>query len=885
MCEIMTRTLSPRAQEILAALEREAAARSSDARSPVTPPQAAEPAPERGEPAPDLPTLVDAALVRTELARQRLSVLAEAVEESGGRIDAVNGGGESAPAPPARSAPAEAPTSPPDAELPAQPPPPYEVVTTGDPAASEAPAAASPAEAGGRRISNRAARRLAVDRATGGASRDAVGDWLRSHYGITDPGPTLDLVFGVGTDGGRGGLRADAAPAPLAQSEVETADPIQREPLRAAGPVAAKQPAASTRPEAGASLLRAPAFEVIDVHHHLLPGIDDGPPTLDDALALARVAFAAGTTTVVATPHVARGHPANTAASIADGVAALQDALIAADIPLRVLPGAEVALPHAVDLSDEELTALRLNGGPYLLIESPLAPTGSDLEHLLEALLERGHRILLAHPERCPAFQRDNELLARLVARGVLSQITASSLTGGFGRTAREVAHGLIRDGLAHVVASDAHSVDRRPPSLLPEIEQEGYAEQAAWLVSRIPRAILDGDPVPTMPAVPSEIGSGSAAPDGYRQSRGSALQLAVDLAAAGESRGSVGDWLRSLYGIPDPTSTLDSVFGVGTTDEERSTLHRKATSAPPVAARPVVQGAMLATAPSTFGSSAVREAAAAERPEAGASLLRAPAFEVIDVHHHLLPGLDDGPPTLDDALALARAAVAAGTTTVVATPHVSWGYPANTAASIAEHVSALEDALAEASIPLRVLPGAEVAMTHAVDLSDEELTALHLGGGPYLLVECPLTGTAVGFELLLGSLLDRGHRILLAHPERCRGFQRDNELLARLVSRGALSQITASSLSGCFGRTVREVAHGLVREGLVHVVASDAHSVDRRPPSLLAEVEQEGYAEQAAWLVGQVPRAILDGSRVPIMPVASPRPRQGLKRLLGRSS
>jgi len=139
-----------------------------------------------------------------------------------------------------------------------------------------------------------------------------------------------------------------------------------------------------------------------------------------------------------------------------------------------------------------------------------------------------------------------------------------------------------------------------------------------------------------------------------------------------------------------------------------------------------------------------------------------------------------------------------------------------------------------------------------------------------------------VGFELLLEALLDRGHRLLLAHPERCRAFQRDNELLARLVSRGALAQITASSLSGGFGRTVRDVAHGLVREGLAHVVASDAHSVDRRPPSLLDEVEHEGYTEQAAWLVGHVPRAILDGSRVPVVPAVPPRPRHPLKRLLG---
>jgi len=438
----MTRTLSPRAQEILAALDREAAARRSDAQLvaqlPATPRQAAEPDRERGT-APDLPALVDTALAQTELARRRLSALAEAVEEFAGRLGVADEDGGPEPEPTARPVPTEAPA---------------------------AAATDTPDQAGRRRISNRAARRLAVDMATEGASRDAAGDRLRSLYGITDPGPTLDLVFGVG---------------------------------------AAEAPAAAPEPKAAAPLLgQPPALEVIDLHHHLLPGIDDGPPTLDDALALARAAVAAGTTTVVATPHVSRSYPANTAASIAEQVTALQGALAGASIPLRVLRGAEVAVTHAVNLSDEELSALRLGTGPYLLVECPLTPTGAGFELLLESLLDRGHRILLAHPERCRAFQRDNELLARLVARGALAQITAGSLSGHAGRTVREVAHGLVREGLAHVVASDAHSVDRRPPSLLSEVEQEGYAEQAAWLVGHVPRAILDGSRVPAMPAVPS---------------------------------------------------------------------------------------------------------------------------------------------------------------------------------------------------------------------------------------------------------------------------------------------------------------------------------------------------------------------------------------------
>ncbi len=446
----MTRILSPRAQEILAALDREAAARRFDAQLGVqhsaTLPHAAEPAEER-EPPPDLAARVGETLAQAELARRRLCALAEAVEAFAGRLGVADGSGRPEPAPRARPAPVEEPDSAPAAALPA----PEDVVAAAD----------SPAPAGTRRTSNRAARRMAVDMAAGGASRGDVGDWLRAHCGIADPGPTLDLVFGDGAGEERGGRRSDAAPA--------------------------DQPS---------------AHEVIDLHHHLLPGIDDGPPTLDDALALARAAVAAGTTTVVATPHVSREHPANTAAHIAGWVTALEESLAEASIPLRVLPGAEVAVTHAVDLSDEELTALRLGRGPYLLVECPLTPTRASFEPTLESLLDRGHRILLAHPERCRAFQFDNELLARLVSRGALAQVTAGSLAGHFGRTVREVAHGLVREGLAQVVASDAHSVDRRPPALLAEVEQEGYAEQAPWLVGQVPRAILDGGRVPVMPVV-----------------------------------------------------------------------------------------------------------------------------------------------------------------------------------------------------------------------------------------------------------------------------------------------------------------------------------------------------------------------------------------------
>ena len=257
----------------------------------------------------------------------------------------------------------------------------------------------------------------------------------------------------------------------------------------------------------------------------------------------------------------------------------------------------------------------------------------------------------------------------------------------------------------------------------------------------------------------------------------------------------------------------------------------------------------------------------------------------MIDVHAHVLPGIDDGPRTVDDALELARAAVAAGTTEIVATSHVSWTFPTSSQA-IRDGVAALQAELDAHDIPLRVHPGAEVALTRAADLDDAELRALRLGHGEWLLAECPLSTSAPGFDRLLHRLQAQGHRILLAHPERAPELQRSPETLRRLIDAGMLAQVTAGSLAGRFGSTVQRFTFDLVAEGLVHNVASDAHGTTGRPPGMRAEIEAAdtelpGLLDQAEWLCEQVPRAILDGGAIPPAPGPPPqrRRRRGLFR------
>jgi protein-tyrosine phosphatase len=257
----------------------------------------------------------------------------------------------------------------------------------------------------------------------------------------------------------------------------------------------------------------------------------------------------------------------------------------------------------------------------------------------------------------------------------------------------------------------------------------------------------------------------------------------------------------------------------------------------------------------------------------------------VIDIHCHILHGIDDGPADQEGSLALARAAVAGGTRAIVATPHVSWDYPANTAAAIAEGVADLREALAREQIPLELHTGAEIAMTRAAELSDDELVAMRLGGpgGTHLLVECPLSSTAAGFDALLALLRSRGHEIVLAHPERCPAFQRDATTYERLIAQGMLGQVTAGSLAGKFGRAVQQFGDRLVREGLAQIIASDAHSAEQRPPSLGPELTDAGYGAQAEWLTREVPHAVLTGASVPLGPPMPAPKRSGLARLLGR--
>ena len=258
----------------------------------------------------------------------------------------------------------------------------------------------------------------------------------------------------------------------------------------------------------------------------------------------------------------------------------------------------------------------------------------------------------------------------------------------------------------------------------------------------------------------------------------------------------------------------------------------------------------------------------------------------MVDLHAHILPGIDDGPRSLDDALAFARAAVAAGTRVLAATPHVNDRFdpaPGEVVAAVGE----LEEALAGAGIPLALATGAEVAHARLGDLDADRLAAHSLGGRGVILLECE-PPAARDVEEDVTALLNRGHGVLLAHAERCRVFRDDPGLVARLAEAGAFVSVTAASFAGAFGASAERLAFVLLEAGLVDDIASDAHDANHRRPDLCAGHRAigrrlHGAGEWARWLVDESPAALLAGEQPPAAPGPPPTPRRGLGRFLPR--
>jgi protein-tyrosine phosphatase len=236
---------------------------------------------------------------------------------------------------------------------------------------------------------------------------------------------------------------------------------------------------------------------MIDIHSHILPGLDDGPKKISQAIEMCRLAEADGIHTIVATPHTLNGVYQNEKGLILKGVQDLRQILEREGIGIEILPGTDTHVHpglldhimngHAMTLNDT---------GRYIMLEFPDYFIFQNISKLLDLLISKGMIPIISHPERNRQMMRKIEILREMVAGGALSQITAMSITGKFGRQVKKAAEKMIKENLVQVIASDSHSPNHRPPVLSPAIERVRKwigAEEALDMVTTIPEAIING--------------------------------------------------------------------------------------------------------------------------------------------------------------------------------------------------------------------------------------------------------------------------------------------------------------------------------------------------------------------------------------------------------
>lgn len=229
---------------------------------------------------------------------------------------------------------------------------------------------------------------------------------------------------------------------------------------------------------------------MIDIHCHILPGIDDGPSDMTESIKMARTAADDGITTIVATPHLK--DRVYTAGIILAGVAELNRQLADHKIPVKILRGADIN----VMLTTPMLEDYTINGTRYLLFEFPHTHMPGNAGQIIFNAMSDGLHPIITHPERNPSVIRDPDIIIDLRDTGPLVQITAGSLTGHFGPESRECALYLLRKGAVDIIATDAHSNDDRRPVLsegLQVAEKIVGREYASRLVEANPLAVIEG--------------------------------------------------------------------------------------------------------------------------------------------------------------------------------------------------------------------------------------------------------------------------------------------------------------------------------------------------------------------------------------------------------
>ena len=240
---------------------------------------------------------------------------------------------------------------------------------------------------------------------------------------------------------------------------------------------------------------------MIDLHCHILPGIDDGAPDLETALEMARIAVADGIEIIACTPHIHRGVYDNDGAIIKAAMRALQVELDKAAIPLRLLCGADAHIDGDLVKGLRSGRVASLNDTAYFLFEPPHHVAPPRMEDVVFDVMAAGYWPILTHPERLTWIEDHYDAIVRMAGRGVLMQITGGSVEGRFGKRPAYWAERMLDEGLVHILATDAHNLRNRKPMLSPARDlvamQLGEDEAVAMVTTRPAAIIANAPPQP----------------------------------------------------------------------------------------------------------------------------------------------------------------------------------------------------------------------------------------------------------------------------------------------------------------------------------------------------------------------------------------------------
>jgi protein-tyrosine phosphatase len=241
----------------------------------------------------------------------------------------------------------------------------------------------------------------------------------------------------------------------------------------------------------------------------------------------------------------------------------------------------------------------------------------------------------------------------------------------------------------------------------------------------------------------------------------------------------------------------------------------------------------------------------------------------MVDIHCHILPETDDGAISLEESVAMCRAAAADGITTIVATPHMFNGvYATPDKETINQKIAMV---MRGCGACVNIVPGGEVRYSYEmIEEAGDPGARIRLNGSSYMLLEFPFHSMPPNIEMTIFQILNAGVTPVIAHPERNKKIQEGPAILAHLIERGALAQLDAGSLTGSFGREPQRLAQRIIEAGLAHFIATDAHHQDRRRPVLskaAAIAADWGGEEYARAMVEANPEALVNDRAIPFHP------------------